>query len=276
MMPILLNSGFVKIYTVGIFLMLAFFWALFWFWRNMKRTSYREEDVFDALFISLGGGLLVARIVHVALNFQEFGYSALKFILINGYPGLSLVGGLIGGCVTLYIYNRYTKDSFMEIMVYTIPSLFLALGIGKLGALFGGSTVGTITTLPLGVTYVGYEGSRHAVALYEAILFFIGFFASQKLMLTYRRDALEESSLFSFFVMYTSLVLMALDFLKDDVIYLLSLRFNVLVPGVLFISFGLWEALKHKNTLRKWLLSVTKRRKNENSQSLNTEPVSGA
>ncbi len=263
MLPVLVNAGFIKIYTVGVFLALAFFWGLFWFWRNMKRTSYREEDMFDALFIALTGGLLTARVVHVALHFQEFGFDALKFILINGYPGLSLVGGLFGGCMTLYLYTRTTKDSFMEIMAYTIPSLFLAMGIGKIGALFGGSTVGIVTSLPIGVQYVGYEGIRHAVALYEAVFLCIGFYISQKLMLTYRRDALDEGSLFSFFVMYTSLILMSLDFLKDDVLYLLSLRFNVVVPGVLFISFGLYEAFKHKTTLQKWLLNVTKRRKND-------------
>ncbi len=260
MLPILLDLGIVKIYTVGIFLMLAFFWSMFWFWRNVKRTSFKEESMFDAVFISLAGGLFWARVIHVLLNYQEFGPNILKFILINGYPGLSIIGGLVGGFVTLLLVTIYTKDSFMEVVAYAIPSLFLALGIGKLGSLFGGNTIGAQTSFPLAVQYVGYEGPRHVVALYESILMFVGFFVSQKLMLTYRRDTIDVGSLFSFFVMFTSLSFMALDFLKDDVIYLLSFRFNVLVPGILFISFGLIEGIKYKEILVKKLQIITKRK----------------
>jgi len=260
MLPVLVDLGIVKIYTVGIFLMLAFFWAMFWFWRNVKRTSFKEESMFDAAFISLAGGMVFARGTYIMLNYQEFGPHILKYILINGYPGLSIIGGLIGGFVTLLLVTKYTKDSFMEVVAYAIPSLFLALGIGKLGALLGGNTIGAQTNFPLAVSYVGYDGPRHIVALYEAILMFIGFFVSQKLMLTYRRDTIDVGSLFSFFVMFTSLNFMALDFLKDDVLYLLSFRFNVLIPSILSVSFGLLEAIKYKDSLKKRLQTLTKRK----------------
>ena len=83
MLPVLLDLGFIKIYTFGVFLVLAFFWGCFLLWKNFLLTSQREEDIFDGLFFSIAGGLFVSRLVHVALNFKSFGFDALKFILLN-------------------------------------------------------------------------------------------------------------------------------------------------------------------------------------------------
>ena len=75
MLPVLLDLKFVKIYTFGIFLVLAFFWGTFLLWRSLRLSSYREEDAFDGLFLALAGGLFVSRLVYVILNFQKFGFN---------------------------------------------------------------------------------------------------------------------------------------------------------------------------------------------------------
>ena len=96
MLPVLLDLKFIKIYTFGVFLVLAFFWGSFVLWKNIRLTAQKEDEIFDGLFISFAGGLFMSRLVYVILNFDKFGSSILKFILINGYPGLSLYGALIG------------------------------------------------------------------------------------------------------------------------------------------------------------------------------------
>lgn len=261
MLPILLDLRIIKIYTFGVFLVLGFFWALFWFWRNLKRTSFKEEQMFDALFISLLGAILFSRLTFVLLNFEDFGFNILRIILLNGYPGLSLVGALIGGFFTLAIFVRVSRLPFMEVIAYAVPSLFLALGIGKLGAFFGGNVIGAETTFPLSVQYVGHEGYRHIVAIYEAIIMFIGFFVSQKLLLTYRRDKVDVGSIFSFFIIMISLMYLSLDFLKDDILYLFSVRFNVVIPAILAVVFTIWETFKYRENIVRSLKNVASKRK---------------
>ena len=90
MLPVLLDLKFIKIYVFGVFLVLAFFWGSFILWKNIRLTSQKEDEIFDALFFSLSGGLFFSRLFYVILNFDKFGFDFLKFILINGYPGLSL------------------------------------------------------------------------------------------------------------------------------------------------------------------------------------------
>src|SRR3989338_5725614 len=106
MLPVLLNLGLIKIYTFGVFLVLGFFWATFLLWKNIRLTSFKEEDVFDGLFISLLGALFFGRLVYVILNFKDFGFSILKFILINCYPGISLYGAVFGGLFILFLFSH--------------------------------------------------------------------------------------------------------------------------------------------------------------------------
>mgnify|MGYP001593856004 CR=1 FL=1 len=154
--------------------MLAFFWSSFLLWKNFLLTSYKEEEIFDHLFAGLLGGLLVSRLVYVALHFTEFGFSLLKFILINGYPGLSLYGFVFGFLIAIYLSMSRTKVKFLEAVDYFVPSAFVALAFGKVGSFFSGIEIGSKTNFLLKLKYVGADGMRHLTPMYEGILFFVG------------------------------------------------------------------------------------------------------
>lgn len=249
MLPVLLDLKVIKIYTFGVFLVLAFFWSLFWLWRNLKRTSFKEEEIFDGVFVSLIGGFLGARLLYVALHFDKFGFDILKFILVNGYPGLSMIGFLMGGLISLLIFTIIVNISFLEVAAYIVPSLFLALGIGKIGSFFSGSTVGSTTDFLLSVQYLGYPGLRHITAVYEAIIMFAGCIISQRLLMSYRRDSVHEGTLLSFFIIMVGISEMILDNFKHDPVYLGRLPFNVIISGVFVLIFGVWELYKYRDSI---------------------------
>jgi phosphatidylglycerol:prolipoprotein diacylglycerol transferase len=249
MLPVLLDLKIIKIYTFGVFLVLAFFWGAFWLWRNIKLTSYKEEDVFDGLFVSLFGALFTARIFYVALNLAQFGLNPLKFILINGYPGLSLVGGFIGGFLTMLLYTRFKRIPFMHIVDYIMSALFLALAIGKLGAFFAGTELGSQTNFFLRVHYVGAEGARHIVALYESFLFFIGFYISHSIMFLVRRETMQRGLSFFFFIAYFSLTQLLLDFMKQNHLYLAELSFNLVVSAIVCSFATIYLIIQYRQSI---------------------------
>lgn len=215
MLPVLLDLKFIKIYTFGIFLILAFFWSAFLLWKNIRLTSYKEEEVFDGLFISLGTGIVIGRLVHVALHFDRFGFDILKFILINGYPGFSLYGCVAGSFLGLALYCVSKRIKFLDIVDYFIPSLFLALGIGKLGSFFAGVEVGEKTKLLLAIKYAGFDGLRHLTPFYEAALFFLAAFLSYKFMFEIRRQKYTKGFNFYFFWWCLSFIYAVFDPLKS-------------------------------------------------------------
>lgn len=239
MLPVLLDLPFIKIYTFGVFLMLSFFWAAFLLWKNFLLTPYKEEEIFDHLFRGLIGGLFISRIVYVVLHFADFGLSFLKFILINGYPGLSLYGFMLGFLVSIYASMSGSKVRFWEAVDYFIPSAFVALALGKVGAFFSGVEVGSKTNFLLKIKYVGADGMRHITPLYEGFLFLLGAFIAYQLLFSIRREKYSKGTNLFFFLWFTGLILASFDFLKDQSDFIFSqISVNAFTSYVLLLTFS--------------------------------------
>ncbi len=237
MLPVLLDLKFIKIYTFGVFLVLAFFWSTFLLWKNIRLTSYKEEEIFDGLFISLFGALFIGRLVHVVLHYDKFGLSPLKFLLINGYPGISLYGALLGGLVTFFVFCNSHKIKFFDIVDYLISPLFIALAIGKIGSFFSGVEIGTKTKSFLALKYVNFDGTRHLTAFYEGILFFIGAIVAYKMMFMIRREQIQKGMSFFFFLWYFALVYFLLDGLKASRAQIAGYSMNWIVATAFLLTF---------------------------------------
>ncbi|MFN4212883.1 MAG: prolipoprotein diacylglyceryl transferase family protein [Microgenomates group bacterium] len=230
MLPVLVNLGPIKIYTFGVFLMLAFFWGSFLLWKNIRLTSFSEEDIFDGLFLALAGALLGGRLLHVILNFADFGFNLLKFILINGYPGLNFYGGLFGGLVVLYLFFLSKKIKFQQVADYFIGPIFIALGFGWLGNFF--------SQTPVELTF-----------FYRAILFFAGFILGQKLLFDIRREKYPSGFLFYFFAWFTAGVNFLFDKLKINGLYWKGLTLDGLISGLIFLATSFYFIYYFRKTI---------------------------
>ena len=236
MLPVLLNLGLIKIYTFGVFLVLGFFWATFLLWKNIRLTSFKEEDVFDGLFISLLGALFFGRLVYVILNFKDFGFSILKFILINGYPGISLYGLVFGGFLVLYLFSISRKINFNELVDYFVTPLFIALAFGKIGAFFSGIEIGTKTNFFLKIKYVGFDGLRHLVGMYEGLMFIIGVLITYKILFEIRREKFYKGFLLKFFIWFLALTIFLFDKIKNNRLYFVGLSLDFLVSLIILLT----------------------------------------
>lgn len=240
MLPILLDVWVIKIYTQGIFLVLAFLWSTFLVWKNVTLTSYKEEDVFDGIFLSLLGGLLVGRIFYVALHFEDFGFDILKFILINGYPGIYPIGAIVGFVLSLYLFAVSRKITFLHFIDYIIAPLFLAIAIAKIGAFFSGSEIGTQTTFFLSLKYPNLDGARHITPLYESILFFIASFLSSRIVREIRRENLSEGFNLWFFIWTFSLITLLFDPLKSFRVEIAGITFDMIVSSIMLLTVSIY------------------------------------
>jgi len=236
MLPILFSIGPIKIYTFGVFLVLGFFWGSFLLWKLIRLTAFKEEEVFDGLFLSLGFSLFFGRLFYVILNFSEFGFSLLKFILINGYPGLCLYGAFFGGFLGLLIFCLLKKLKFFLLIDYFIPPLFLALAFGKLGSFFSGVEVGTKTKFFLAAKFVGFDGTRHLTPFYESLLFFLGCYLAYKLLFSIRKDNLFSGFLFYFFAWYFSFIYFLFDKIKEHRLYFLGFSVNRIISQIILLT----------------------------------------
>lgn len=249
MLPVLLDLKFIKTYTFGVFLMLGFLWSTFVLWRNIRLTPYKEDEVFDGLFVGLFGGLFFARLVYVLLNFKDFGFSFIKFILINGYPGLSVYGFLFGIFISLWLFFTIRKIKFFEVMDYFMTPFFIAAIFGKLGSFFSGSEVGTETKFFLKTKYFGFDGLRHLTPLYEALFFIIGAVLAQKILFDIRKEKYFPGFLYITSVWYFSAVYLLFDKIKINHLYFLDYSFNKVISGIILLTIGFYLIYYFRSTV---------------------------
>src|SRR3989344_4214958 len=238
MLPILFDFKFIKIYTFGVFLVLSFFWGLFLFWKSVKLTSYKEEEMFDSVFVSLILAIFFSRLFFVIINFKNFGFSLLKFILINGFPGMSAFGMIFGGLLGLSVYHSLKKTEIIKVFDYYVSPVLLAAAIAKIGSFFAGVDVGTSTKFFLAVKYSGYIGLRHLTPLYEAIILFVGTYITYKILLLVRRTILPHGFASYFALFWFGLDNLLLDNLKQNHLYLGSINFNLIISAAIVLTLG--------------------------------------
>jgi len=225
---------------MGVFVVLAFFWSSFLLWKLIRLSSFKEEDMFDAFFNSLLGGLLFGRLIYVFLHFSEFGFNILKIVLVNGYPGFSLYGMYAGIIISLLLWTYVKKIKFTEIIDYFVPPAFLALAIGKLGSFFSGLEVGTKTKFILSVKYANMDGMRNITPLYESILFFILTLIAYRLLFEIRKERLKKGFTLYFLLWGQGLIYFLFDNIKQYHLYFINYSFNKMISIILLLTFSFY------------------------------------
>lgn len=170
MLPSLLQLGPVHISSYGVFVALAFFMLAYMVWKWTHDRGFAEEKVFDNLVVTSIFAFLGARIYFAVTHWDLFAPSILRFFLMWRFPGLSLLGALVGGLGALFIYGKQQK--------LAIPVLWDAYGNAlpwvmmfiSFGYFLDGTIVGKETTLPTGLPHPGLSGNRHPVALYALVI----------------------------------------------------------------------------------------------------------
>ncbi|OGK34394.1 hypothetical protein A3A93_03640 [Candidatus Roizmanbacteria bacterium RIFCSPLOWO2_01_FULL_38_12] len=236
MLPVILDFGVLKIYTYGVFLVLAFLWSTFILWKHVALTSFHEDEVFDGVFIGLFGGLIVGRTAYVLLNFETFKFNILKMILINGYPGIHAVSAIIGFFIFVYFFTSVRNIGYLKFVDYIVTPLLLAFAIVKLGGFFSGSEIGAQTKFFISLKYPQLDGQRHLTALYESIFYFLGAVFSYNLLMYIRKEKFYEGFNLIFFIWYISLVITLFDSLKSFRIIISGVSFDMVISSLTLLT----------------------------------------
>lgn len=237
MLPILFSFAGITIYTFGIFLVLAFFWSTYLLWKLVQLTPYREEDVFDTMFVALFVGLVVSRMIYVIGHFGDFGLQPLRILLVNGYPGMSLHGLLVGFLGMFAYVARRKKMKAREMLDLLSPALLTGLAVGSLGSFFGGIQLGSRTSFPLAVTYMGHNGLRHVAGLYEAVAFGAAALIAYRILFSIRRETYPRGAGLVFFGFSTALILTGTNLLLEQPALIAGYSFEAILSILFLLTF---------------------------------------
>lgn len=245
MLPIMYTVGPFRVYLFGLFLAASFLVSTFVLYL-LAREEFKEEEYMDAYLYTSIIALISARLFYIVLNADKFSLNILRIFVVRETPGLSLMGGLLGGFVFLSYYCRKKKLPLYHSLDIVSLSGSFGLALAKLGEFSGGASFGKETGMPLGVQLLGESVKRHPVEIYEAILFFILGTALYFIFRRGQRKKYPDGSVFCIFTLFYAVGVFLLEFLKEYSVYLgwLSIRQLVAVLVLTAISISCYKRLK--------------------------------
>jgi len=225
-----INLGFIKIYTFGLIVAIAFLVGLLFSLRGAKRKGINQDVVQGLIFYIILGGIVGSRLLHVFLNWDSYDFLSI-FKLWEG--GLTFYGGFIGAVIAAFIYLRVKKLKFFKYADLITPAIALGHAIGRVACLVGdGGHVGKLTTMPFGVIVDG--GLRHLTALYS----FVNLMFLFLLLLYLRKKKFFTGFLFLFYICYYAFTRFLIEiFRADPTFYGLTATQWIAIPAFL-ISLG--------------------------------------
>jgi hypothetical protein len=90
MLPILVNLGPVKIYSMGVCLVIGLFLSLYFWWKMGRDEHFDEIALFDGYFLSLITFLIAGRLGYVLTHASDLG-TFYRSIALLAYPGINIL-----------------------------------------------------------------------------------------------------------------------------------------------------------------------------------------
>ncbi|MBF0101525.1 MAG: prolipoprotein diacylglyceryl transferase [Desulfobacterales bacterium] len=254
MHPILLQLGFIHIYTYGFFVALGFIVGISVVKKQAGTMGINTDQIVDLAFFILIAAILGARLMYVIINFHFFLNNVGEIVKIwNG--GLVFYGGFITALITAILYCRIYQLPIGQIADIVAPGLAIGHAFGRIGCFFAGCCYGKTCDLPWAITFshpqslapLGVE--LHPTQLYSvfanACLF--GF------LIFWRRYKRFHGEIFLIYMLLYGIIRFAIEFLRGDDrgdIYFHIFSISQIISLLLsFISLCalLWVTYKHQH-----------------------------
>ncbi|MCL1874352.1 MAG: prolipoprotein diacylglyceryl transferase [Clostridiales bacterium] len=199
------------------------FGTLFSLCRSSKYDIKREDTLYALLF-GLSGGLIGAKILFLIVNFKEiWEYRNLLWknpgLYLNALFGGGLVfyGGLIGGCIFIYLYCKKYKISYLKVLDLLTPSIALAHGFGRIGCFLAGCCYGMPVGGSLGIAFENSPVAPNNIPLFPVQLVESGFnFALCAVLLIYAKKDRSLGKVAGLYLLIYPVVRFLLEFLRSD------------------------------------------------------------
>jgi prolipoprotein diacylglyceryl transferase len=172
-----IGSFSIPLHVYGLMIALGVLAAV---WISRKRWASWGNDpdlVIDLAYWGVPGGLIGARIYHVATDYNRLYVHNFTGMFKIWDGGLGIPGGILGGVFAGYLCARRHKASVPDLLDMVAPALPLAQAIGRLGNYFNQELFGRPTKLPWAleidpahrpVSFFGYATFQPTFA-YEAL-----------------------------------------------------------------------------------------------------------
>lgn len=241
--------GPVFLHFYGVIIMLGVVAALRLAMACGKRRGYDPDTYWDMAPWMLIPGILGARLWHVLMPSVSSGLSFGWYlrhpaeILAIWKGGLGIPGGVIGGCLGIWLFCRRRKISFPDFMDTVAPAVPLGQAIGRWGNFVNQELYGRPSTLPWAITIdPAYRAPEYAdVATYHPLFLYESLFNLLLSFVLWRLDSrntlkLKPGSLFLIYLVAYPTARFFLEFLRLDTAQVGGVNGNQVVMAVTAVT----------------------------------------
>lgn len=165
-----INIFGISIYWYAIFIVGAILIGLLLCKKDDGKYNIKFDDILTMILIVVPISILCARMYYVIFRLDYYKNNILEILNIRD-GGLAIYGGIIGGAVTIFVYSRFKKINFLDLLDYIVPYLALGQAIGRWGNFFNQEAYGieTNSIFRMGIIEQGKYIEVHPTFLYESI-----------------------------------------------------------------------------------------------------------
>lgn len=233
------------VYFYSVMLLIAIWIGYTLVEREAKKNQLPKGTILDLIAPLLIAGVIGARAGYVLQNLGYFLESPLDMLhLTTG--GLSIHGALLVGAITLYLFTRKRKMSFLKLTDTLVRPLLTAQIIGRLGNYFNQELFG----YPTDVAWKLLIDPTHRPPQYQNVSFFHPTFLYEMLLngiglfLLYRLKPKKEGQLtFTYLIVYGAARLITEMFrLSDRLVWHFSLAQIISLTIIIAALYLIWRS----------------------------------
>lgn len=159
--PVAFTIGSYEIRWYGIFMAIAILIGFLYLRRDALRLGVDEDFIYNIAIFMVLGGVIGARLVYVATNWQFYAGDWVSILRINE-GGLSFHGAVGGGTLAGWLYARAKGESFARMFDLAIPGVCVGIILVRIANLINGEVLGRTTEL--------FSYDRHPAQIYASLL----------------------------------------------------------------------------------------------------------
>lgn len=255
MHPVLIEIGFLKIYSYGFMLALSFFAGILLATARARRRGVSSHLIYDLSIVLIIGAVVGSRGLYIITHMDNYNGILDMFALWEG--GAVYYGGLILAAAGAVIYLRIKKTSFLKVADIISPSIGVGIFFTRIGCFLSGCCFGHPTTCPVGVVFphnspAGYQYPDipiHPTQLYSSAYGLIIFI----LLILVEKIKLAEGSLFGFMLVFYGIARFSIDYFRyyEESAMVGPFTFNQLISiGLVAVGAGFIIAVNMRNKKR--------------------------
>lgn len=218
-----------------------------------KKYYGKPSYIFDFTPYIIILGILGARLYYCAVNYSYYIAHPFEIFYIR-QGGLSIHGMIIVGILSLYVFSKFYKISFLKLADVFLCGTALAQSIGRWGNFFNSEAFGTPTDLPWklfipvsqrSMEYLNFQ-YFHPTFLYESILDFVIFIV---LLWCFKQKFKAGSTACLYLILYSIVRIIVEHFRIDSVLDIAGFPVAQIVSVVMLLigACGLIILSRYKN-----------------------------